>query len=53
MDRQYVAEVKSREPEYVFLASNIKKAKHYWKLAANQGFQQAKSSLEKIYEGDD
>ena len=53
MDRQYVAEMKSREPEQVFLAPNIKKAKHYWKLAANQGFQKAKSSLEKIYEGDD
>ena len=53
MDRQYVAEMKSREPEQVFLAPNIKKAKHYWKLAANQGFQKAKSSLEKIYEEDD
>ena len=53
MDGQYVAEMKSREPEQVFLSPNIKKAKHYWKLAANQGFQQAKSSLEKIYEGDD
>ena len=53
LDRQYVAEMKSREPEQVFWVPNIKKAKHYWKLAANQGFQQAKSSLEKIYEGDD
>ena len=53
MNRQYVAEMKSREPEQVFLIHNIKKAKYYWKLAANQGFQKAKSSLEKIYEGDD
>ena len=53
MDRQYVAEMKTREPEQVFLIPNIKKAKYYWKLAANQGFQEAKSSLEKIYEGDD
>ena len=51
--RQYVAEMKNRGPEQVFLSPNIKKAKHYWKLAANQGFQKAKSSLEKIYEGDD
>jgi len=53
LDRQYVAEMKNRGPEQVFLSPNIKKAKHYWKLAANQGLQKAKSSLEKIYEGDD
>ena len=53
LDRQYIANMKSKEPEQVFLAPNIKKAKQYWILAANQGFQQAKNSLEKIYEGDD
>lgn len=53
LDRQYVAEMKNRGPEQVILSPNIKKAKYYWNLAANQGFQQAKTSLEKIYEGDD
>lgn len=53
LDRQYIAEMKNRGPEQVFLSPNIEKAKYYWKLAANQGFQKAKSSLEKIYEGDD
>lgn len=53
LDRQYIADMKRRGPETVFLSPNIKKAKYYWKLAANQGFKEAKKSLEKIYEGDD
>ena len=42
-----------KEPIQVFLFPDIKKAKYYWKLAANQGLKEAKGALEKIYEGDD
>ena len=37
------------EPIQVFLFPDIKKAKYYWKLAANQGLKEAKGALEKIY----
>ncbi len=52
-EKKMYTEMKNRGPAQIFLSPDIKKAKHYWKLAANQGLQQAKSSLEKIYEGDD
>lgn len=53
LDREYVEDMKNRGPEKVFLSPDIKKAKRYWLLSANQGFRQAKDALEKVYEGDD
>lgn len=37
-------------PIKVYLKPDIKKAKYYWKLAANQGLKEARDALEKIYE---
>lgn len=37
-------------PTKVYFKRNIEKAKYYWRLAANQGLQEAKDALEKIYE---
>lgn len=37
-------------PDSVFLVPNIKIAKYYWTLSANQGCKSAKDALEKIYE---
>lgn len=41
------------EIEQVFLYPDVKKAKYYWNLAANQGLIEAKDSRERIFEGDD
>ena len=38
--------------EQVILEMDITKAKYYWKLAAEQGFEEAIESLQKIYEDD-
>lgn len=36
-------------PDSIYLIPNIKKAKYYWKLSANQGCKSAKDALEKVY----
>ena len=38
--------------EQIILGMDITKAKYYWKLAAEQGFEEAIESLQKIYEDD-
>lgn len=45
----YLEEILS-QPYNVYLYPNLEKAKYYWRLAANQGLQEAKDALEKIYE---
>lgn len=37
-------------PYYIYLRQDINKAKYYWKLASNQGLQEAEDALEKIYD---
>lgn len=37
----------------IYLEKDIKKAKYYWKLAAEQGHKQAQEALQKIYDDDD
>lgn len=45
----YLEEILSH-PYNIYVYPNIKKAQYYWKLAANQGLEEAKDALEKVYD---